>query len=245
MQPMYYSYQKKNQKIMAQLFFFPAEKIFGRNFLKKYFQKKKLNKKVVLAGSLANFLSRIKVPRGKTDFGGPFLSRKSRKMHALSLLCYAKNRCLSNFCVLLFCRQNLLQKSREDKPRSCFAKFACSNQVTSKRPPTVSSLLLYRCCYYGSCSCCCSEAPYYEAPYEAPYYEERLAPKRLATKSALLRSAKVLKREKLKRDMLNLKKRAKAKRECNLDKPRPCFAARCVVVCRSKRLTTKHLAPKR
>ena len=111
-----------------------------------------MNKKVVLAGSLANFLSRIKVPRGKTDFGGPFLSRKSRKMHALSLLCYAKNRCLSNFCVLLFCRQNLLQKSREDKPRSCFAKFACSNQVTSKRPPTVSSLLLYRCCYYGGTS---------------------------------------------------------------------------------------------
>ena len=196
---------------------------------------------MLIARSLANFLNRIKVPLGWLDFGGPFLTRKSRKCKPSVCLCYAKNRCLSNFSVLFFCRQNLLQKSRQDKPLPCFAKFACSNQVTSKRPPTVSSLLLYPCCCYGSCSCCFSEAPY----YEAPCYEKRLAPKRLATKSALLRSAKVLKREKLKRDMLNLKKRAKAKRECNLDRPPPCFAARCVVVCRSKRLTTKHLAPKR
>ena len=64
---------------MAQLFFFPAEKIFGRNFLKKYFQKKKLNKKVVLAGSLANFLSRIKVPRERQILGVRFCQENHEK----------------------------------------------------------------------------------------------------------------------------------------------------------------------
>ena len=154
MQPMYYSYQKKNQKIMAQLFFFPAEKISAEIFLKKNIFRKKVEQKSGFSGEPCKISESPQSTLCKTDFGGPFLSRKSRKMHVLSLFCYAKNRCLNNFCVLLFCRQNLLQKSREDKPRSCFAKFACSNQVTSKRPPTVSSLLLYRCCCYGSCSCC-------------------------------------------------------------------------------------------
>ena len=81
---------------------------------------------MLIARSLATFLNRLKVPLFETSFGGPFLLRKSRKMHVPSLLCYAKNRSPSNFCVLFFCRQKLLQKSREDKPLSCFAKCECN-----------------------------------------------------------------------------------------------------------------------
>ena len=58
----------------------------------------------------------------KNGFGGPFFVKKITKTLIYPVLCYAKNHCLSNFCVLFFCRQNVLQKSREDKPPPCFAK---------------------------------------------------------------------------------------------------------------------------
>ena len=58
----------------------------------------------------------------KHCFGGPFFVKKIAKTLMYPVLCSAKIRCLSNFCVLFFCRQNVLQKSREDKPPSCFAK---------------------------------------------------------------------------------------------------------------------------
>ena len=149
--------------------FFFWKKNFGRKKFseKNIFQKKKIEKKkkVLITWGLANFLNRIKIPRGKTSFGGPFLLRKSRKIHVPSLLCYAKNRVPSNFFPLFFCLQKLLQKSREDKPPSCFAKCECN----------LDNPLRY---FAVRCVVVCPSkrlTPKRSAP-------KRLAPKRLTTK---------------------------------------------------------------
>ena len=118
-QPLYYSYPKENQKVMGQLFFFGREKIFGR---KNFSEKKKVEKKCAFSEEPCKFSESPQRYGCKNGFGGPFFVKKIAKTLIYSVLCYAKNHCLSNFCVLFFCRQNVLQKSREDKPPSCFAK---------------------------------------------------------------------------------------------------------------------------
>ena len=72
---------------MAQLFFFPAEKISAEIFLKKIFSEKKLNKKVVLAGSLAKFLNRLKVPFARQILGVRFCQENREK--CTFFLCFA------------------------------------------------------------------------------------------------------------------------------------------------------------
>ena len=111
-------YQRKFSENSEKIFF-PRKNFRPKNF----FQKKKVEKNVLSLRSLANFLNRLKDTGTGTVLEVLFLSRKSQKRWFLKVLCSSKNRCLSNFCVLFFCRQNVLQKSREDKPPSCFAKM--------------------------------------------------------------------------------------------------------------------------
>ena len=64
------------------IIFFEKKISAEKNIFRKkniFFRKKKLKKKVLLARSLAKFLNRLKVPFGKTDFGGPFLLKNREK----------------------------------------------------------------------------------------------------------------------------------------------------------------------
>ena len=90
--------------------YFFREKNFDRNF----FRKKKLKKKCALRVEPCKFSESPQRYGCKNGFGGPFFVKKIAKTQTSSVLCCAKNRCLSNFSVLFFCRQTLLQKSRED-----------------------------------------------------------------------------------------------------------------------------------